>query len=456
MTQATSPSTHVAIDVAPAVLWGFYSDQDWQRSLNGLAAYDAIDKMIGKAQTCTCPQISWAWGYNPDGSVKYQQFYAPRLDADRKKGRISMMTWMSMNGGDRNNPTQQQLFNNESIIKGVHDPYIIQFAKDAAAYGHKFVMRFDPEMNGWWEGPFAEYNSSNQLQYGNTDGSFVRMWSHVYNIVHPIAPNILWYWCANPLSSGSGNPTYTGKLGHFLPPDSQVDFVGYDVYNKASDGPNSPWKTFVECLEGSASGWPVNSVAPLLALAPGKKWILGEVGCGPMTAGDTTPGAGDRAKWASDMLDAIRTRYPFIVAWQYFNVAPYTMDAAMAAGFAKGLSNPSYPVAPLLDTESVVYRVVSTPDLDAQIANAQAAVQSASASLTSLQTQLKQTQDALTAAQAVDTADDQQIADLNNKLTAANAAAVTATQHATAAEQAMATVQQNIQGMLQFAQAPIP
>jgi glycosyl hydrolase family 26 len=376
---------HLAIDNAPAILWGFYSDQDWQRSNNGLAAYAAIDKMIGKAQTATCPQLSWAWGVNPDGTPQYQRLYTPRLEADRAAGRLSVLTWMSFN---LSHPEQNALFNNETILAGKHDAYLAQFAQDCAAYGHKFVVRFDPEMNGWWEGPFSEYDNTGKLANGNTDGSFVRAWRYVVDKVRPVAPNVLWYWCANPVTSGSTTqPTHASRLAHFYPGDSYADFVGYDIYNKAAvDG--ATWLSFRECLEGRPSGWPANSLAALVAIAPGKPWILGEVGCAGATAGDTTPGAGDRAAWIRDALDTIRTRYPFVRALLWFNVAPYAIDAATAVGFTQGTANDSYPGAPLPDPESVGYRLVGMPDIpavQAQLAQARADLAKTQADLAAAQ-----------------------------------------------------------------------
>lgn len=436
-----------------ACVWGFYSDQDWQRSLNGLAAYDAIDKLIGKPMSGTSPQLSWAIGNNADGSPAYQRLYTPRLDADRTRGRVSFLTWISFNLG---HPEQNTLFNNESILAGKHDAYITQFAHDAAAYGHRFVVRFDPEMNGWWEGPFSEYDANNNPSGGNTDGSFARMWRYVVGKVRPIAPNILWYWCANPLSNSPNNPTYTGKLAHFYPGDDWVDFVGYDVYNKASDD-GEPWLTFRECLEGRSSGYPANSLTPMLALAPGKPWLLGEVGCAPATAGDTTPGAGDRAAWIRDMFGLLRTRYPFIKGLQWYNPAPYGIDAAAAVGFSQAASDPSAPAAPLPDPESTSYALVSGLSADqTTIAQLQTQLQQAQSSLQGVQAQLQTVTGQLQQAQATDTTDQAQIAALQTQLSAANTAASTATQHAQACVAEMQSAQQHLGGLLSFAQAPLP
>ena len=391
--------THLALDRAPAILFGCRESTDGQRSLSGLPAFDAFDKLVGKAQSVTCPQLSWAWGYNADGTVKYQPLYTPRLQADYDRGRLSVLTWISFNGGDRSNPTQIQLFNNDSILAGKHDAYLKQFGLDAAAYGHRFVIRFNPEFNGWWEGPFSEYDNTGKLANGNSDGSFARMWRYVVDLVRAQgATNIDWFWCANPLSTTVTSPTYFGKLPHFYPDDNHVDYVGYDVYNKAGTA-NSNWLTFQQCLEGIPGAWPTNSLAPMLAVAPGTNWMIGEAGGGPAKAGDTTVGAGDRSAWAQGMLDICRTRYSFIRSIQYFNVDPWTVDATMAVGLAKGLASPSYPAAPLMQPDSALYRIVDTPDLDSQIAAAQQAQQAQSDANLQLVQQVNDLTTKLTAAQ---------------------------------------------------------
>jgi hypothetical protein len=441
--------THVAIDTAPALLWGFYTLQDWQRSLNGLAALDALDKLIGKPQTATCPPLSWAWGVNADGTPKYQEFYGARLEADRQKGRVPVLTWMQHNGGARTDPAQILAFNNESVLAGKHDAYLGRFGAAAVTYGRRFVVRLNPEANGWWEGPFSEYDSSGKLANGNTDGSFVRGWRYIVDKVRAAGgTNIQWHWCANTLSASG--PTSAAKLLHFYPGDTYCDFVGYDVYNKAVAGPNLPWLTFQQCLEGRTTGWPVNSLGPMLALAPGKPWILGEVGCGAATPNDATPGAGDQATWISDMLTLIPSRYPFIKAVLYFNAYGWTIeDKGGAAGFTKGLASDSYPAAPLLDAEQALYRLVATPDLDNQTAALVQQLVASQASLTDLQNQNAALQQQLAAAQAGDQSDAGQIAELNQKLQEAE-------DRAAAAEARFAEVQANLQALVRLGSGTTP
>ena len=92
----------------------------------------------------------------------------------------------------------QPAFQLADIYNGNHDAYITQFARSAAAWGHPFFFRFDPEMNGWWL-PWNEQTN------GNQPGDFARAWRHVVDIFRREgATNATWVFCPNiigPLST---------------------------------------------------------------------------------------------------------------------------------------------------------------------------------------------------------------------------------------------------------------
>lgn len=381
----------------PTIFFGAWDLTDWQRSTNYLPAINANDVLFGKKQSASHAQLSWAWGYNSDGSPKYQRFYAPRLDADRKDGRVSVMTWMQMNGGARTDPAQMLLFNNEATVAGKHDAYIDQFARDVAAWGKRLIVRLNPEMNGWWEGPFSEYDSAGKLTNGNTAGSFVRAWRYVVDRVRPIAPNIEWYWCCNPVDrAGSAAPTASDKLKLFWPGDDYVDWSGLDLYNKGTT--SSSWRSFQQCVEGDPfTGWPFNTMEAVLRLSAGKPWIIGEWGCSNI--------GGDKSAWIKEMLRIIPIRYPFIRGILSYNVLDtpdwrISADPAVAAAFAAGVASPSYMTAGTFPLDVPTWRSYSLADtapLDAQIATLQTSLNNTSIQVTDLSTQLSQANSQLTA-----------------------------------------------------------
>lgn len=358
-----------AFDTGPAVLFGAFDPADWQQSNNAITAgiYAAIDQLTGQPMSMTHPQLSWANGTNPDGTPKYQRLYTPRLDADRAAGRISVLTCMSFNLA---NPADVS-FSNEAILAGKHDAWIDQFATDAAAYRHPFIARLNPEMNGWWEGPFSEFDSVGNLANGNTFGSYVRAWRYVVGKVKPIAPNVKWFWCCNPVAASSasspstppigGYATAPNMLAHFYPGDDVVDFVGCDLYNYGA-AKGMPWLTFRQCLEGDGHSYG-NTLAAIMAVAPGKPWLIGEVGC--------HDAPGDKAAWVMDMLQTLPQRYPMIRGLLWFNWnagANFSITAgATAQAFATGLADPHWLKAATFPLDGAPYVLATTPDKDTEI-----------------------------------------------------------------------------------------
>jgi hypothetical protein len=313
--------------------FGAYDSTDWQVSVNGNAAYAAIDKAAGQAMSLTSPQLSWANGLNVDGSPRMQRLYLPRLQADRNAGRLSALTWISFNLG---HPEQNSLFSLPYILNGGHDAYLAQFGQDALSFGDPFIVRLDPEMNGWWEGPFSEYDGRGNPANGNSPGQYAQMFRYVVRKVRAAGgTNILWHWCPNVVdpSPTSTLPTSVSRLASFYPGDDVVDFVGTDVYNWAVSR-GYPWLSFSQCLEGAGSICG-NTWSAVNAIAPTKPWLLGEVG--------SELGPGDRAAWIVDMFNTIPERYPSIWGLTWFNWstdnAHWAFDPAALTAWGKGASS---------------------------------------------------------------------------------------------------------------------
>jgi hypothetical protein len=108
------------------------------------------------------------------------------------------------------------------ITSGEYDqPYLIPFAKAIAAYGYPVLITFDHEMNGCCWYPW-------QTNYGqrgaNPPASYVAAWQHVYNVIHPLAPNAMWVWAPNSVQPGSG------PVAAYWPGVAYVDQWGVDSY----------------------------------------------------------------------------------------------------------------------------------------------------------------------------------------------------------------------------------
>ena len=89
-----------------------------------------------------------------------------------------------------------------------------QWATAAKAWGHPFFLRFDHEMNGNWQFPWAE------LLNGNKPGDYVKAWRHVHDMFTSLgATNVSWVWCPN-VSGGSTRP-----MAQLYPGDAYVDLT---------------------------------------------------------------------------------------------------------------------------------------------------------------------------------------------------------------------------------------
>jgi beta-mannanase len=109
-----------------------------------------------------------------------------------------MIDWLSW---DASKGANQADFRLATIASGKHDSTIRQWATGAKAWGHPLFLRFDHEMNGNWQFPWAE-----QLN-GNKPGDYVKAWRHVHDVFAASvgATNITCVWCPN-VSGGTPRP----------------------------------------------------------------------------------------------------------------------------------------------------------------------------------------------------------------------------------------------------------
>jgi hypothetical protein len=175
-----------------------------------------------------------------------------------------------------------------SIAAGSEDAAITTWAQQAAAWGHPFFLRLNWEMNGGW---FSwGTTASNQ----NTPADYIAAWRHIHDLfVAAGATNTTWVWCPN-LQWNTSVP-----YSKLYPGDSYVDWTCLDGYNSAGSSQ-------------SFSSLYTASYKALTALAPTKPVMIGEIG-------SYEYGAGDKATWITNMLNALPTNFPQIKALVWFN-----------------------------------------------------------------------------------------------------------------------------------------
>jgi hypothetical protein len=305
---------------APAdqILWGAYVNAMPSDS----GKIDQFEADAGKRAAI----LHWGQPWFHDGS--YQAFQTSYFQAARERGSIPMVNWGSW---DYCCGPNQPRFTLASIAQGAHDSYIHAWASAARAWGHPFFLRFDHEMNGWWQFPWAEQTN------GNKPGDYVAAWRHVHDVFSQEgASNATWVWCPN-ISSAKTTP-----LDELYPGDNYVDWTCMDGYNFGSDNGNQ-WQSFSQIFAGSAFNDNHNTYDELLNVAPDKPIMIGETA--------TSRDGGDPAAWVSDALGTqLPQTFPNIKALVWFNWNagdpalswPIETTPAIQTAFAQGIASDHY------------------------------------------------------------------------------------------------------------------
>ncbi len=285
-----------------------YSDPPWDTK-----TWDLFESHTGKNFSIL------HWGFPWYSSVSWPQGYYPfvssLLERTRSRGAIPLIDWASMDS-DNASVASQPAFALRNIVNGASytfggqtfDSYVTQWAQAAKAWGHPFFLRFDWEMNGWWQFPWAtalDPTSGNAIN-SNTPQDYVNAWRHVHDIFTKVgATNVSWVWCPNISSNG------TIPLSQLYPGNTYEDWVCLDGYNK---DPNT-WQTFAQVYSGSSYNGNHNSYAEITSVAPSKPLMIGE--SASIEAGD---GGAKKAAWITNALQTqLPKNYPKIKAFVWFN-----------------------------------------------------------------------------------------------------------------------------------------
>ena len=299
------------------ILWGAYIDGvPWDGSK--LQAFESSTKPVSI--------IHFGQPWSRKGA--YQPFPGKDFQSIRNHGSIPMLGWGSW---DYCCGTDQPEFRLAAIASGVHDAYLMQWARAAKEWGHPFFLRFDWEMNGWWQFPWAEQTN------GNQGGDYVRAWRHVHDIfTQQGATNATWVWCPN-VSSPRTTP-----LHEVYPGDDYVDWTCMDGYNFGTDN-NNEWQSFEQVFGGSAYNGYHNTYQQLVDLAPGKPIMIAETA--------TSRNGGDAGAWVRDALtQQLPNRFPQIKALVWFNWNagdpglswPIESSPATQSAFAASIASPYF------------------------------------------------------------------------------------------------------------------
>jgi hypothetical protein len=266
------------------------------------------------------------WGEPWKMNGQFMPFQTSYVNNVRSRGSIPMLDWGSWELGYG---ATQPAFRLSKISNGTYDAYIRQWALDAKAWGHPFFLRFDWEMNGTWQFPWAE-----QIN-GNKRRDYIKAWQHVHDIfTQNGALNATWVWCPN-----IGGST-TRAVADLYPGDAYVDWTCLDGYNKYDNA----WLSFNTVFSASGINWLNNSYNDVLAVAPNKPMMIGETGT--LEAGD---GGAKKAEWYKQAFSSqLTAQFPKIKAVVLFDwndnsstLASLPIDSTPTAqaGFAASIAN---------------------------------------------------------------------------------------------------------------------
>jgi hypothetical protein len=236
-----------------------------------------FQKLAGKGLSLVQFGTPWA---ECSGKCVMQKFPTTPMENIRSYGAIPALSWSS----EASPPEHSQAgFQLRDIIRGRYDSYIREFAREAAAWGHPFFLRFDWEMNGFW---FPWGVGTN----GNKPADFVPAWRHVHDIFDSVgATNATWVWCPNVEIHGNLN-----GLNRLYPGARYVDWTCLDGFNWGDRAGSPGWLTFDQIF-GRTYRHVVNQIAP------NKPMMIAETA--------SSDRGGSKPAWIKNMLHVVRTKY---------------------------------------------------------------------------------------------------------------------------------------------------
>lgn len=222
-----------------------------------------------------------------------------------------------------------------SIIAGLWDDYILDWAHAAKEYGHPVMLRFGHEMNGnWYPWCGAQNGGGESTGYGDPtkpDGPerYIDAFRHVHDLFQAAgADNVIWVWAPN-----EGNPVGEpwNEVENYYPGDEYVDWLGMDGYNWGTSRPWSHWRSFDELFGELCQR--------LVDLAPDKPIMIAEFA--------SSEQGGDKAAWITDAFQRIKTFYSHIKAVIWFDTIKETEWAinsspSSLAAFQEAIHNSYY------------------------------------------------------------------------------------------------------------------
>ena len=278
----------------------------------GLSAWDSWSTLVGKRPLYVMWYTDWSSTY---------QAYAVKDAYGR--GSSPVITWEMKN--------RRSNISYADVLAGKWNKYIDTWAGAVKTDSRQIFLRFGHEMNGDWYGWGGAKNGASLA----AAQQFVATWKFIRDrFTRAGATNVTWVWCPNAESVPNAE---WNAVENYYPGDAYVDWTCADGYNwgasqtMAKNGWDSHWQTFDDVF-GSA-------YQRITTLAPSKPFLVGE-----FASSET---GGNKAAWITDAATRMKTSYPQLRAFIWFNMNKETdwrveSSTASLNAFKSGFAGDAY------------------------------------------------------------------------------------------------------------------
>ena len=191
------------------------------------------------------------------------------------------------------------------VLAGEHDVYIDQFAADAKAFGKPLLMRFLHEFNGNW---YVWSGNKNGQGNGGPE-KVIEVWKYVVDRFRAVgASNVKWLWVPHGPSTDLSTESWN-HVSNYWPGGDYVDWIGLDGYNFYPVDPwggQRPLRDFDNCFRALYDSSSVLGDHPMM---------IAEFGTGEFESDGF-----DKAAWLTEAFTKIKTDYPRIRIFTWFNI----------------------------------------------------------------------------------------------------------------------------------------
>jgi Glycosyl hydrolase family 26 len=193
-------------------------------------------------------------------------------------GRIPMITWQ---------PTGHSL---DSILSGVDDNYLREWARGAKTYGKSIYIRLMPEMNGDW------------VTWSGDPEKYIATWRYIINKFRQEgATNVKWIWAPNCMDGPRDDPAYF--MERYYPGQAYVDVIGLSGFNWGNVEKIHIWRTYEDIF--------LSAYERLNKIADHRFWVV------ETASAEDSKDSQRKADWIKSMFTS--TVFPKVEAIIWFN-----------------------------------------------------------------------------------------------------------------------------------------